>query len=215
MIKVISCGVFEPYINGLNVSNIDIVYLEINQHSQPKRLASLIQQEIDISVTYDKIIILYGLCGGVLLGLRPRTIPVYIVKVHDCLAVLLGSKGRYKTLFKDRLSTSWSCLSLKESNSLWVDPKQIAKWKEIYDEETLNYLVDKLAVEPSVYISMNLEDESKYYNDCEVIIGNKDMLFEILNLNSSELMILTDEIIQSEDFDEVIKIKGETHGNFE
>ena len=93
----------------LIADNYEFVYLDIQQHNQPHTLAKNIQKEIDKSRGDEKIIVLYGLCGNALVEIQARNIPVYLVRVHDCLTVLLGSKQRFVIIFKS-LSSSWSYL---------------------------------------------------------------------------------------------------------
>ena len=57
MIKIISCEVFKPYIELLNM-NLDITYLDIEGHNYPNRLAKQIQKQIDECQHYEKIILL-------------------------------------------------------------------------------------------------------------------------------------------------------------
>lgn len=151
MMKIISCEIFKPYIELLNME-LDIVYLDIEGHNYPKRLARMIQKEIDQSLNYEKILVLYGLCGNALLDLKVRDIPIYVIRVHDCLSILLGSKERFYHLFNERLSCGWSCYSL-ENRVISYDG---------YDEEEVEYLKSVLDLKKDVYVSFSLEKEKEY-----------------------------------------------------
>lgn len=212
MIKVIACSIFKIYIEQLDIdlSNYQFTYLEINQHNQPNLLASKIQEEIDLIKDAERIIILYGLCGNALLSIKAISIPLTLIKVHDCLSVLLGSKQRFNEQFGHRLSSSWTCLSLKKAGyDLYQDDKY-EEWLELYDEETANYLKETLSSNASIYISFNLADE-QINDEFEVIKGDLSFLKDILTNKSKELIDLynNQSIVISNDINDVFKIKGE------
>lgn len=178
MMKIIACEIFKPYVELLNM-NLDIIYLDIAGHNYPNRLARMIQKEIDRSLNYDKIIILYGLCGNAILKLKARNIPLYVVRVHDCLSILLGSKERFNELFSERLSSGWSCLSLEGKNMVF----------EEYDEEEAEYLNAILNPQKDIYITFSLPNEKEYENKyLEIIKGDLSFLKKILVLDSDDLL---------------------------
>lgn len=104
-IKLIACGVFRTDIAKLSSrsggrENLDIVYLEGGLHAEPHRLRESLQQEIDSSEGYDKIVLLYGLCGTGSAGIKAGSVPIAIPKVHDCIALFLGSDAAYAEQFR-------------------------------------------------------------------------------------------------------------------
>ena len=210
MYKVIACGIFKPYIEHLTIdlSHFDIVYLEIQQHDHPQRLAKNIQKEINqTDKHYKKIIILYGLCGGALLKLYTLHIPLILVKVHDCMSILLGSKEKYNMLTKDNKSLSWNCYSLKVSHH----QQTLQQWELLYDEETVAYLKEMLFTEQSLYLTCHLEEEKDFEKEEDDIVeGHLDFLKNILLCQSQHLLELKahQRISLSLD-DEVIKITND------
>lgn len=211
MIKVIACAIYKPYIEqlGIDETALEITYLEIQQHNHPKTLSKNIQKEIDQTKHVSKILILYGLCGNALLNIVCHDIPVVLIRVHDCLSILLGSKKRYEELFKDRLSSAWSCYALEENGSSWIDDKTYLQWCQLYDEETVSYLQECLSQECNIYVTMHLPKEYKYETKKEVIEGDLCFLKEILTLTSKELVILKpgQRLASSVDREEVFTIK--------
>ncbi len=178
MIKIIACSIFKPYIELLDM-NLDIVYLEIEGHNYPKKLAKQIQAEIDKCQDYKKIILLYGLCGNALLNITARNVPVYVVRVHDCLSILLGSTKRFYEIFQERLSCGWSCYSL-ENVKISFDN---------FDKEEQLYLESILNLKKDVYVSFSMKKEilyEKQYN--EIIKGDLSFLKSIILLESEELL---------------------------
>lgn len=198
MIKIISCEIFKPYIELIDV-DIDITYIEIEGHNYPKRLSKLIQTEIDKCQGYDKIILLYGLCGNALLEIEARDIPIYIVRVHDCLSILLGSKERFELLFQNRLSAGWSCYSLEGRYKCF----------EEYDEEEREYLESVLNPKKDIYITLNMDRDKEYEkNYKEVILGDLSLLKAIILNDSDELLELKiDEQLKFDEKEIMVKEK--------
>lgn len=181
MIKYISCAIFKPYIDLLK-KNIDIDYLDIEGHNHPKKLSKQIQDEIDKCLNYEKIVLIYGLCGNAILNILARDIPVYVVRVHDCLSVLLGSKDRFEQLFSNRLSSGWSCYSLEGRKRISFDN---------YDDEEREYLESILYPKKDIYITFNQEWEKQYENYySEILLGDISFLRDIISCNSLELLEL-------------------------
>ena len=48
---------------------------------------------------YNAILLGYGLCGNGLNGLRAVSIPLVIPRAHDCIALLFGSRHKYREFF--------------------------------------------------------------------------------------------------------------------
>ncbi len=190
MIKIISCAIFKPYIEQLALDKkfYQIVYLDIQQHNQQKQLSKSIQYEIEITKNVSNIIILYGLCGGALLSIYTKKTPLTIVRVHDCLAILLGSKKRYREITHSNPSLQWSCYSLQKSNYL---NDCISQWSEQYDEETVQYLRETLCMNKPLYVSHSLDAEKRYVDEAsEVIEGDLSFLESIVKMNALDVITL-------------------------
>lgn len=188
--KVISCAIFQPYIEYLTFDKEQYVFtfLEISQHNQPKKLAKAIQLEIDRSDEneFDKIIILYGVCGGALMALKAHSIPLIVIKVHDCMSILLGSKERFERLTENNKSIGWSCYALKKAN---YTNDSLLKWQSYYDEETIAYLKEMLSIDVSYYISLNIPLDDEYLDsEKQVLTGDLKFLEKIINLKSNEIV---------------------------
>lgn len=196
MMKIIACEIFKPYIELLDME-LDIVYLDIEGHNYPTRLARMIQTEIDHSLNYNKIIVLYGLCGNAILKLKARSTPIYVVRVHDCLSILLGSQKRFYKLFGNRLSSGWSCYSLENKNKIIVFDE--------YDEEERMYLEAILNPKKDIYITFSLPNEKVYEQKYpEVIKGDLSFLKMILLLESKDLLMVNENEVLKFDEDKII-----------
>ncbi|MFP4180756.1 MAG: DUF1638 domain-containing protein, partial [Spirochaetaceae bacterium] len=107
---LIACGVFKPEIEALLASGTlegvdrgNIIFLEGGLHATPGRLREVLQETIERledEGVCSGIAILYGVCGRGVAGVKSRTLPLFIPRVHDCIALFLGSDTRYRREFE-------------------------------------------------------------------------------------------------------------------
>ena len=87
-LKVISCGIYKKYIENLieldSSFDYDFTYFEIESHNEPELLKDQLQNEINNSIEYDKILLLYGICGNSINGVKAVHQDIIVPKVHDC-----------------------------------------------------------------------------------------------------------------------------------
>ena len=122
--KLLGCKIFEREIASVtyNCKNmVDVSLIKQKIHETPKKLHELLQQEIDLIdanadnhsqdttiVDYDAILLGYGLCTGVSMGLRSKKYPIVIPKVHDCVALFMGDKQMFKDYYFSHPGTFYS-----------------------------------------------------------------------------------------------------------
>jgi len=104
-VKVIACGVFERELEALKregLGPMEVELLDAGLHSRPKELKVRVQAAIDAcdDGKYERIAIVYGMCGRGAIGLMSRGTPVVLPRVHDCIALFLGSSDEYRRQFK-------------------------------------------------------------------------------------------------------------------
>lgn len=105
--KIIACAaVIEEM---LPVLPPDTAYeiLDFGLHFRPEKLKNALQEIIDKSADDAEILILgYGLCSNGAVGLKaPKTATLVIPKVHDCIAIFLGSHAAYMQKMKEEKGT--------------------------------------------------------------------------------------------------------------
>jgi N-methylhydantoinase A/oxoprolinase/acetone carboxylase beta subunit len=111
LIQVIACGVLALDINKLADElgiKIRARYLPGGLHNEPLKLRHEVQSAIDQASEKgeaDRIVIGYGVCGMGTVELQARQIPLVIPKVHDCIALFLGSNEAYQKEFADKPGT--------------------------------------------------------------------------------------------------------------
>ena len=221
-IKIISCQIFEIYINELlnhytPTYEFDIEYFEIDQHNTPKKFNKILQARINEITGYDLIVLIYGICGNSTSYIKAKNIPLVIPRVHDCATILLGNKDRYKEVFGHRPSQGWSCASYDNTESHDGTVSTNNKYMELlekYGEDNALYLFETLYPknEDKLYISLNLDEDLnriKTSENNEVIKGSYEYLLNIFKQNFDDLLIVNpgEEITPVYDFDQVITKK--------
>jgi len=94
---------------------------------------------------FDAILLGYGLCSNGIEGLSSSTSPLVIPRAHDCITLFLGSKERYRQLFKENGGTFWFSAGWIENSPMPGKKRHemmVAQYAEKYDLETAEYLVD-------------------------------------------------------------------------
>jgi hypothetical protein len=94
---VIACEVFRDEFDAVSPSDVVRVYLPQGLHRTPAKMPASIQETIDATSPHaDPVLLGYGLCSNGVVGVVARSTPVILPRVHDCIALLLGSRERYE-----------------------------------------------------------------------------------------------------------------------
>ncbi|MBM4308707.1 MAG: DUF1638 domain-containing protein [Deltaproteobacteria bacterium] len=94
---VIACGIMRDELLRFQAKGISFIFMEQSLHRTPQKMGPLIQKEIDKAdgQEWESIILGYGLCSNGILGLRSRRHSLVVPRVHDCIALFLGSHEKY------------------------------------------------------------------------------------------------------------------------
>ncbi|MBW2659914.1 MAG: DUF1638 domain-containing protein [Deltaproteobacteria bacterium] len=145
----IGCGVLGADVNHV-ATDLGLVLekkmLPGGLHNNPALLRRKLQEAIDeaaIDESCVRIIVGYGLCGKGTVGIRaPEVAPLIFPKVHDCIALFLGSDRAYKEEFARYpgtyyITTGWYLEKEKpkenEDEQVWVG-KEAMGCKEITEK---------------------------------------------------------------------------------
>lgn len=94
---LIACEVFRDEFEAVSPPDLPRTYLPQGLHRTPGKMPAAIQEVVDaLPGATDLVILGYGLCSNGVVGVSSRTAPLLMPKVHDCIAVLLGSVERYE-----------------------------------------------------------------------------------------------------------------------
>lgn len=190
-LKLIACKVVqrEAYYCASRSGNIvDVVLMEQGLHDEPDKLRTMLQKALrettDIEGNrYDAVLLGYCLCSNGILGLE-CDVDMVVIRGHDCMTLLLGSKDKYRDYFDSHHGIYWY-------SSGWIDcapmpgkdrcEKLLAEYKEKYDEDNAQYLMEMeqgwmKEYEWATFVKMGLCDETKYKEytkECAKYLGWK------------------------------------------
>ncbi|MCF8025940.1 MAG: DUF1638 domain-containing protein [Desulfobacteraceae bacterium] len=107
---IIACRVIEYELEALRRksgdNNIEIRYLDQNLHRTPEKMPDIIQAQVDAVSDYaERIVLGYGLCSNGIVGVTAGKQKILIPRIHDCIALLLGSRRAYFNAFNERAGT--------------------------------------------------------------------------------------------------------------
>lgn len=185
-VHVIACGVLRLDIpaaaetTGIEISD---EYLEGGLHAVPNELRRRLQEAIDratASGKVDVIIVGYGLCGRGIVGIRAGDVPLVVPKIHDCIALFLGSDQSYRKEFAEQPGTYYISAGWYEEK---VQPqKQSKKAPDSKDEELrhkdISYFAKKYGEENAHAIVTFYNSWKKNYKRSAFIdtgVGNRDL----------------------------------------
>lgn len=159
--KVIACGVFERELRHLAEQGLpfETELLDAGLHSAPLELNRTLQASIDATgPEFDRLAILYGVCGRAAVGLAARAVPLVIPRVHDCIALFLGDAERYRREFRSCPGTIYFTPGwcekeahpdrhrLEASRDEWTvkDHQNYPEWAARYGEGNADMIVEFL-----------------------------------------------------------------------
>ena len=137
---VIACRVLQDLLGSRLADGVPTTWLEVSLHNTPKKMAAALQERVDALAEPSNVIIGYGLCGNGLVGVKSREHTLIIPRMHDCVAMFLGSHQRYLRRFFANPNTYYITKG-------WIDAKDepltdYLDYVRDYDEETADYLVE-------------------------------------------------------------------------
>jgi len=145
---VISCHVLWReicYFASSSKNTFNFYFLRQGLHDTPDILRQQVQDAIDaVDGEYDAILIGYGLCSNGLVDIQARDKKLVIMRGHDCITFLLGSRQRYQQYFDQNPGTYWYSPG-------WIDTTMMPSKKRLdlifqecqekYGEENAEYLM--------------------------------------------------------------------------
>lgn len=137
---MIACNVLNHMLGSRLPPDMPVTWLDITLHNSPRKLAGRLQECLDAIAEPSHVLIGYGLCGNGLVGVKSREHTLIIPRMHDCVAMFLGSHQRYVQRFFASPNTYYLTKG-------WIDAKDepltdYLDYVRDYDQETADYLVD-------------------------------------------------------------------------
>lgn len=179
---VIACEVMKEELELVaRRRNVSVFFLEQGLHRTPKKIAPLIQEKIDlVSESVERIVIAYGLCSGGIKGIRSRIQKLVVPKIHDCIALFLGSCEAYKEAFRSSPGT------------YYLTPGWVAAKKDplgiIYED-----YAPKHGLETALWV---MEEELKHYTHIALIDTGVDDLDRLRDRAKENCLVLKKEYVE-------------------
>ena len=136
---------------------------------------------------YQAVLLGYALCGNGVAGSMSRTLPLVIPRAHDCIALLMGSRERYRSYFEDHpgvffRSTGWLERGENlEQATLYTLEALIAR----YGEDNGRYLFEQLSgyqrnYRQLTYIATGLEPDGSFERQAREEADRRGWQFETI-----------------------------------
>jgi len=155
-------------------NQVDVEFLPKGLHDlKSAAMREQLQERIDSAgaAAYEAVAMAYGLCGGGLSGLRAPSIPLVVPRAHDCIALFLGGRQRYRQYFENNSGVYFKTSGWVErgatSNQLTGYGMDFSDLAARYGEENAQYLYEELnrykkTYRKFTYIEMGVEPDGRF-----------------------------------------------------
>jgi len=168
--KLICCEIYFREVCHLvaeSPNTIDPVFVPKGLHDLgSEKMVAYLQERIDeipADGGHDAVLLGYALCNNGVVGLKARHAPLVIPRAHDCIAVLMGSRLRYKEYFSAHPSTYYRSTGWCERDDGLVEGEQTVPQRlglfQTYDE-----MVEKYGEENARYVMEVMGDPTANYD---------------------------------------------------
>ena len=175
---VISCNVLWRelcYYAALSPHSYTFHFLKQGLHNTPDILRSELQNAIDTippDEGFSAILIGYGLCSNGIEGITSRHTKLVIMRGHDCITFLLGSKERYKSRMDESPGTYWYSPGWIETGftpGKETYKKLLETYTEKYGSDNAAYLMEmeqgwQSKYSAAAYIDLGFHNTDRYRN---------------------------------------------------
>jgi hypothetical protein len=187
-LKLISCEVLYREMCAAvarSPHQVDLEFLPKGLHDLggPAMRARLQKAADRVDATqYEAVLLGYALCGNGVAGLVSRNLPLVIPRAHDCIALLMGGRDRYRIYFENHpgvffRSTGW----LERGQDLDQAALLIAR----YGEDNGRYLIEQFNgyqrnYRKLAYIATGLEPDGSFERQAREEAARRGWQFEII-----------------------------------
>ena len=96
-VKIIACEVMKEELLAVKAAcETSFDFISMGLHLRPEKLKVRLQEEIEKTSGFSRIVMGFGLCGGTMKDIKAGNIRLTVPRVHDCLPVLTGCADIYK-----------------------------------------------------------------------------------------------------------------------
>lgn len=139
---VIACEVMRGRIEAYLPKDTPLTFMSYDYHVRPKSMRAAVQAQLDSLEHPSRVIIGYGSCGNGIIGLKSGAHTLFIPRMDDCIAMMLGSYEKYRHEFASNPGTYYL-------NKGWLEAgnepmTEYYDYIERYGEKNADYLMQTL-----------------------------------------------------------------------
>jgi hypothetical protein len=199
-LKVLCCEVFfreACSLMAVTPHKCDVEFLPKGLHDLGvERMVARLQERLDASDDgkHDAILLVYGLCNNGIVGLRARHTRLVIPRAHDCMALFLGDRRRYRELFDAHPGTYYRTSGwLERADAAGAGEQTVSqklglfmRFEELvqkYGEDNARYIVETMGngvanYDRLAFIHMGLEGDDAFRAQAEEEARQRGWSFE-------------------------------------
>ena len=167
-LKVIACEIAFREVCACaarSVNLLDLEFLSQGYHDNPAVGIGRIQDRIDRveAGRFDGILVGYGLCNNMLVGLAAREIPLIIPRAHDCITFFLGSKERYQKIFLEHPGTYYYTVGWLEHRQRGGERVERQQGAGVGKQRTYEDMVEKYGEDNARYLMETMDAWKQHY----------------------------------------------------
>jgi len=138
---VLSCAVMEKEIRQFENGQVELRIFDYGLHRTPENMAKALQGEIDQipEDDYDEIVLGYGLCSNGIVGIHSKRHTLIIPRIHDCIALFLGSLESYRNQSAEHPGTYYLTPGWIEKGETPLS--KYGSYAKSYGEETAKWVL--------------------------------------------------------------------------
>ena len=193
-LKLISCEVLYREMCAAAARSphqVDLEFLPKGLHDLggPAMRARLQEAADRVDATqYEAVLLGYALCGNGVAGLVSRTLPLVIPRAHDCIALLMGGRERYRNYFDDHPGTFFRSTGWLERGQDRDKTAAVYTLEELtarYGEDNGRYLIEQFNgyqrnYRKLAYIATGLEPDGSFERQAREEAARRGWQFEII-----------------------------------
>lgn len=224
-IHLIGCGVLAPDMKQIAAKlNIPLAmnFLPGGLHDRPEELRTRLQDAINEAAKDEacsRIVVGYGICGRGSVGIKAPHVPLVFPRVHDCIAIFMGSDRAYKKEFAKYpgtfyLSAGWyrekGRPKQNEDRKVWIGSESLGclELKDKYGEQRGNRIIDFFSTwhnnyQRAAFIDTGLDTSKEYEAQAKEMAREYNWKYERIQ---GDLSLMTKLMTQMHSDDEILMV---------
>ncbi len=173
--KLISCEIFYRELCAVmarSPNQVDVAFLPKGLHDIPAaEMQARLQVVVDAvdPAVYDAVLLGYALCNNGLHGVTARAVPLVLTRAHDCIAMFMGCRERYRQYFFDNPGVYFKTTGWIERDRTEGELRQLSIQHQSGMDRTYEELVAQYGEENAAFLYEQLYDTTRNYRQITYI----------------------------------------------